>query len=90
MGGGVRLPLARRLLSKISRYRLIALIPIKRCDAARHCHPPRAPGPPAWPTAKAALERFEALGIATESTGRHRDRLYAYKQPRAILDRGTS
>src|SRR5207302_6054473 len=27
-----------------------------------------------WPTAKAALERLEDLGIATESTGRRRDR----------------
>ncbi len=40
--------------------------------------------------AKAALERFEALGIATERTGRHRDRLYAYQEQLAILDRGTS
>lgn len=43
-----------------------------------------------WPTAKAALERLEALGIAAESTGRHRDRLYAYEKQLAILDRRTT
>ncbi len=43
-----------------------------------------------WPTAKAALERLGALGIAVESTGRHRDRLYVYKKQLAILDRGTT
>lgn len=43
-----------------------------------------------WPTAKAALERLGALGIATESTGRRRDRLYTYKRQLAILDRGTT
>ncbi|PYO94079.1 MAG: cell filamentation protein Fic [Gemmatimonadetes bacterium] len=42
-----------------------------------------------WPTAKAALERLEDLGIATESTGRRRDRLYTYRKQLAILDRGT-
>jgi Fic family protein len=42
-----------------------------------------------WPTAKAALERLGELGIATESTGRRRDRLYTYKKQLAILDRGT-
>ncbi len=42
-----------------------------------------------WPTAKAALERLGHLGIATESTGRRRDRLYTYKKQLAILDRGT-
>ncbi len=43
-----------------------------------------------WPTAKAALERLGELGIATESTGRRRDRLYTYKKQLAILDRGTT
>jgi Fic family protein len=43
-----------------------------------------------WPTAKAALERLEDLGIATESTGRRRDRLYTYKKQLSILDRGTT
>jgi len=42
-----------------------------------------------WPTAKAALERLEDLGIAKESTGRRRDRLYTYRKQLAILDRGT-
>jgi len=42
-----------------------------------------------WPTANAALERLGELGIATESTGRRRDRLYTYKRQLAILDRGT-
>ena len=43
-----------------------------------------------WPTAKAALERLGHLSIATESTGRRRDRLYTYKKQLAILDRGTT
>jgi len=43
-----------------------------------------------WPTAKAALERLGAQGIAMESTGRRRDRLYTYKKQLAILDRGTT
>ena len=43
-----------------------------------------------WPTAKAALERLADLRIATESTGRRRDRLYTYKKQLAILDRGTT
>jgi Fic family protein len=43
-----------------------------------------------WPTAKAALERLGELGIATESTGRRRDRLYTYRKQLAILDRGTT
>ena len=43
-----------------------------------------------WPTAKAALVRLGTLGIATESTGRRRDRLYTYKKQLAILDRGTT
>jgi Fic family protein len=42
-----------------------------------------------WPTAKAALERLAKLGIAVESTGRRRDRLYTYKKQIEILDRGT-
>jgi Fic family protein len=42
-----------------------------------------------WPTANAALERLVSLGIAAESTGRQRDRLYTYKKQLAILDRGT-
>jgi cell filamentation protein, protein adenylyltransferase len=42
-----------------------------------------------WPTAKAALQRLGDLGIATESTGRRRDRLYTYKRQLAILGRGT-
>ncbi len=43
-----------------------------------------------WPTAKAALERLAELGIATESTRRRRDRLYAYQKQLANLDRGTT
>lgn len=43
-----------------------------------------------WPTANAALQRLASLGIATESTGRRRDRLYTYKKQLAILDRGTT
>ena len=42
-----------------------------------------------WPTAKAALERLAKLGIAAESTGRRRDRLYTYRKQLEILDRGT-
>jgi Fic family protein len=42
-----------------------------------------------WPTANAALERLGELGIAAESTGRRRDRLYTYKRQLVILDRGT-
>lgn len=42
-----------------------------------------------WPTAKAALERLQALGIVAETTGRQRDRLYTYTRQLAILDRGT-
>jgi hypothetical protein len=41
-----------------------------------------------WPTAKTALERLGELGIATESTGRRRDRLYTYKRQLAILAAG--
>jgi Fic family protein len=42
-----------------------------------------------WPTAKAALERLQQLGIAAESTGRRRDRLYTYTRQLEILNRGT-
>jgi Fic family protein len=42
-----------------------------------------------WPTAKAALERLEALEIVAESTGRRRDRLYTYTRQLDILNRGT-
>ena len=41
-----------------------------------------------WPTASAALERLGELGIAVESTGRRRDRLFTYKKQLAILQRG--
>jgi Fic family protein len=42
-----------------------------------------------WPTAKAALDRLQKLGIAAESTGWRRDRLYTYTQQLEILNRGT-
>jgi Fic family protein len=41
-----------------------------------------------WPTAQAALERLETLGIAREITGLKRDRLYVYGKQLEILDRG--
>lgn len=43
-----------------------------------------------WPTANAALQRLVRLGIAAETSGRQRDRLYTYTQQLQILDRGTS
>ncbi len=43
-----------------------------------------------WPTAKAALERLVSLGIAAETTGRRRDRLYTYTRQLEILERGTT
>jgi Fic family protein len=43
-----------------------------------------------WPTASAALQRLATLGIAAETTGRRRDRLYTYTRQLALLDRGTS
>jgi Fic family protein len=42
-----------------------------------------------WPTVQAAIERLERLGIATEVTGRKRDRVYAYEQQLRVLDEGT-
>jgi Fic family protein len=43
-----------------------------------------------WPTARAALDRLQALGIVEESTGRRRDRLYTYSRQLAILNRGSA
>lgn len=42
-----------------------------------------------WPTANAALARLTTLGIAAETSGRRRDRLYTYTRQLALLDRGT-
>ncbi len=42
-----------------------------------------------WPTAQAAIERLEGLGIAREVTGKKRDRLYAYHRQLEVLDEGT-
>jgi len=42
-----------------------------------------------WPTAQAAMERLEGLGIAREVTGKKRDRLYAYHRQLHVLDEGT-
>jgi len=43
----------------------------------------------AIPTARAAVESLEKMGILREITGRRRDRLYAYAQYMKILDEGT-
>lgn len=43
-----------------------------------------------WPTANAALQRLARLGIAAETSGRRRDRLYTYTRQLEILDRGTT
>lgn len=42
-----------------------------------------------WPTVQAAIERLEGLGVATEVTGKKRDRVYAYEQQLRVLDEGT-
>lgn len=42
-----------------------------------------------WPTVNSAMERLSDLGIATEITGRARDRLYAYRTQLDILNSGT-
>jgi len=42
-----------------------------------------------WPTAQAAIERLEGLGIAREVTGKRRDRVYAYERQLEVLDEGT-
>jgi Fic family protein len=42
-----------------------------------------------WPTVNAALQRLTRLGIARESTGRARDRLYVYQRQLELLDAGT-
>lgn len=42
-----------------------------------------------WPTAQAAIERLEGLGIAKEVTGKRRDRVYAYERQLEVLDEGT-
>jgi len=41
-----------------------------------------------WPTVQAALDRLETLGIATEVTGKKRDRIYAYQRQLTVLDKG--
>ena len=41
-----------------------------------------------WPTAIAALQRLEDLGIAREITGKKRNRLYVYQEQLRILDEG--
>lgn len=41
-----------------------------------------------WPTVNAAVQRLMALGIATEVTGRPRNRLYAYAAPLELLEGG--
>jgi Fic family protein len=42
-----------------------------------------------WPTVNAALQRLTRLGIAKESTGRARDRVYVYRRQLELLDAGT-
>lgn len=42
-----------------------------------------------WPTVKSALERLTELGIAAETTGRARDRLYAYQKQLDLLNAGS-
>jgi len=42
-----------------------------------------------WPTAQAAVERLESLGIVREVTGRKRDRIYVYERQLRTLDEGT-
>ncbi|MDQ3555396.1 MAG: Fic family protein [Gemmatimonadota bacterium] len=41
-----------------------------------------------WPTVNTALGRLTELGIATEITGRARDRLYAYQKQLDLLNEG--
>ena len=41
-----------------------------------------------WPTALSALERLETLGVARETSGRKRGRVYRYEAQLEILDRG--
>ncbi len=41
-----------------------------------------------WPTSLAALRRLEDLGIAKETTGKKRNRLYIYQAQLRILDEG--
>jgi Fic family protein len=43
-----------------------------------------------WPTVLAAFERLEALGIATEVTGKKRNRLWRYAAQLEILERETN
>lgn len=42
-----------------------------------------------FPTARGALERLVALKIVRETTGKQRDRIYAYTDYLDLLDRGT-
>lgn len=41
-----------------------------------------------WPTVNAALGRLEALGIAEETTGRARGRMWVYRRQLELLERG--
>jgi Fic family protein len=41
------------------------------------------------PTARAAVERLERMGIVREITGKRRDRLYVYDKYMKVLDEGT-
>ena len=41
------------------------------------------------PTVNAALEHLAGLGIVRETTGRQRDRVFAYDEYLAILNEGT-
>lgn len=41
-----------------------------------------------WPTVNAALGRLEALGIAEETTGRARGRMWVYRRQLQLLDPG--
>lgn len=41
-----------------------------------------------WPTVQAAMSRLEQLGIASEVTGRKRNRLYVYQKQLRTLDHG--
>ena len=41
-----------------------------------------------WPTVNAALGRLEALGIAEETTGRARGRMWVYRRQMELLERG--
>ncbi|MFM8532723.1 MAG: Fic family protein [Acidimicrobiia bacterium] len=42
-----------------------------------------------FPTASTALENLAKIGVVRETTGRQRDRIYAYSDYLALLDRGT-